>query len=892
MQTQTSYRSIPLLLTLVCACLFFFTPHAHGQVADVQLSAEQTYVGMPVYLQITLNNADLDQEPAAPEIDDCEVVALGARNRSTQVVVINGRRSETSQVSYLYAITPSKPGQYVVPPLTYQVNGRSYKTVAFEFSARTSQNNGEIFVEVNLDSSVGYVGQAIDTTMQIDIKPYTDQKLGVRLSPTDMWRQIDLSSSRWGNYQSELEKMLEHRSMPAVSQVFRRSANGETEPYYRYMIPGRFIPKRAGKLDFDNVRIVMRYPTALRQARGFFSVRGELEIADVRPIIAQPQAKDVEVEPLPQANQPKWFTGSVGEFEIAADAEPEVVHVGDPIQLLLRVRGNGEMDFLHAPPIWKVDDLTRDFQVSQDPVPGIVRGDSKVFVVTIRPKHTDIKAIPALPFSFFNPNTAAYDTVWTQPIPLTVKPAERLSLDQIVSADGLGPNPAGTSTTQAPHVGVDIDRGSSVLESTGFNPSIRLWLLWLIGLPTLVCVMGLVKWLIASMAQYNFLDSDKAKLRRLQQRVNQASTILELRDVFTDMFRVIREHEHPAAYSSLKDLISLCDQSLYGKRTELTLESMKEQSRSTISLLATIHPGKPRLLPRTNPVHRTAGVIVILLSLLFTSHGYGQSLTLTAEQKQDILAEAEAAFDRGVAGLNDNVAEAIAAFQTSSERYKLLLDNGVDTASLHRNLGLAYLHAGEPGRAKAHLLKARQELGWTSDLREALSLAEARLLDANAEVRTPSSSTLATQISDLNSWFSMQTRRMAMFWSWFVLWICTGCYLVFREQLLDKLRSAFIGLIVLSMLVTLTAGMSVTWDWSRLDNSVQAVAVASSPVLREGRGSGSGKVMDSSIATGDVLKVLQQSDGWVRVETPDAQTGWLRTDEVVVIEPSEASTLF
>ena len=62
------------------------------------------------------------------------------------------------------------------------------------------------------------------------------------------------------------------------------NAAGEDQLYYVYEIPATIYPTRPGEVDTGDVQIVMQYPTALEQDRGFFS-SGSLTIAQARPLV-------------------------------------------------------------------------------------------------------------------------------------------------------------------------------------------------------------------------------------------------------------------------------------------------------------------------------------------------------------------------------------------------------------------------------------------------------------------------------------------------------------------------------------------------------------------------------------------------------------------------------
>jgi hypothetical protein len=130
----------------------------------------------------------------------------------------------------------------------------------------------------------------------------------------------------------------------------------------------------------------------------------------------------LEVLPLPSEGQPPDYNGAVGRFTFAAKASPTNVTAGDPITLQVELAGEGNLDALPFPggSDWK------NFKVypptgkveSNDPL-GI--SGVKRFERVVIPQTADIKELPAIAFSFFDPERKAYRTLRSSPIPLVVQ---------------------------------------------------------------------------------------------------------------------------------------------------------------------------------------------------------------------------------------------------------------------------------------------------------------------------------------------------------------------------------------------------------------------------------------------------------------------------------------
>ena len=147
-----------------------------------------------------------------------------------------------------------------------------------------------------------------------------------------------------------------------------------------------------------------------------------LSVASSRPVVAGATVDATEVIPVPTEGRPADYRGAVGQYNIVTQASPVNVHAGDSITLNLGIVGTGPMELVQAPPLSELPEL-KEFKVSNQPLAGYVKDDSKVFSTTIRPRQAGITEIPAIPFSFFNPETEQFETVRSS-----------LALDSIVGA--------------------------------------------------------------------------------------------------------------------------------------------------------------------------------------------------------------------------------------------------------------------------------------------------------------------------------------------------------------------------------------------------------------------------------------------------------------------------
>ena len=133
---------------------------------------------------------------------------------------------------------------------------------------------------------------------------------------------------------------------------------------------------------------------------------------------------NVESLTLPAENKPANFTGAVGSFTMSATAGPTTLTVGDPITVRVQISGRGALDTVPLPP----QEAWRDFK-TYPPTTKVETADqfgfqgTKTFEQIISPQNSDVHELPALTFSFFNPDDGQYHTLTQPAVPLTIKAA-------------------------------------------------------------------------------------------------------------------------------------------------------------------------------------------------------------------------------------------------------------------------------------------------------------------------------------------------------------------------------------------------------------------------------------------------------------------------------------
>ena len=181
------------------------------------------------------------------------------------------------------------------------------------------------------------------------------------------------------------------------------------------------VPLRSGTIELGpaslQLNVIRRTPTASRNLFDrFFS--DSLFGTERRPRTLRSEPLSLRVRPLPHAGRPATFSGAVGQFELDVTAEPTQLRVGDPLSLRMLLSGAGRVTDAQPPSLVNAEGF-RTYRPQMDqPAP-----DTTVFEQVLIPQDETLDAIPAVHFSYFDPEAAQYRTLTSQPIRLLLRPA-------------------------------------------------------------------------------------------------------------------------------------------------------------------------------------------------------------------------------------------------------------------------------------------------------------------------------------------------------------------------------------------------------------------------------------------------------------------------------------
>lgn len=403
---------------------------ASPMAGDVQFSLTQreTWVGSPAVMTITVRDADNIGEPICPTVEGLAFEVQPGRQTMNSMQIINGQVTKENTTTITVLITPLRVGTFALGPISLTVDGRIFTSKPSSISSKASITGDLMKVVVTGAPDQIWIGESMQVTLQIMVKPFKSPEHRVTLSETDMWQFIDAERSEFGIFAKPLGEMSQRGQRPLGHEELI-----DGTAYIVYEIPSQYTPAAAGKPDFSQVHIAWKYPTRITESRGFFG-RPELTVSATKPIMERAVTEGIDVRELPTLNRPDSFSGAVGDFSITASAKPLRVSVGDPITLTLtitdRLSGHA-LEQLQAP-LLNSPAMNESFRMPSAPLAGTISGNQKSFTQTLRPVRAGTDEIPPIAFSWFDPASASYKSASTQPIPIDVVASEKLSTDAVL----------------------------------------------------------------------------------------------------------------------------------------------------------------------------------------------------------------------------------------------------------------------------------------------------------------------------------------------------------------------------------------------------------------------------------------------------------------------------
>jgi BatD DUF11 like domain len=428
--------------------------HADSPSVTAVLNSSEAALGETVHLEIRVTGARGADAPEQIMVDGLEIRRTGTSQR-----IEMNNLSLTSSVIYDYTVMPLRAGRFTIPPQTIRVGNNSLRTPALTLNVADSPGrssgarpgrgagaasaNNLVFAELIVPSKAAYVGEIVPVQIRMGFDPRVRPRL---IEPPEITGQgftaqkLQQSGENTETISGRLYEVVTYKTAIAAARAGKFEI-GPVKAKAQVVIPRRqSAPRSRPRSPFD--LFDQDDPFSDPFFSNPFSQLGERREVEIK---SEPVA--LEVKPLPK-NAPPSFSGAIGNFTMATDANPKTVPVGDPITVTTTISGRGNFDRVNAPVLedergWHKYPPSSKFK--QDDEVGL--SGTKSFEMVLSPNEKK-QGLPPLAFSYFDPVKEQYVTLHSEPIPINVQGGAAVA-QNAGAAQSAAPTPS-TATARPP----------------------------------------------------------------------------------------------------------------------------------------------------------------------------------------------------------------------------------------------------------------------------------------------------------------------------------------------------------------------------------------------------------------------------------------------------------
>ncbi len=305
---------------------------------------------------------------------------------------------------YHFTLPSQKKGMYMLPPISLKVGGKTYKTLSLPYEVQGPVIPPPVAPGATQESLLK-LEAFVDGPKEL----YPGQK--TKLTYRYIYRG-NIALSKEVLPMLEAEGLLKIGRTDINNYVQKNSSIFEVSQEVEAVKPGTYS---WGPSIIEGIVYV---EDALGNRR-YTTTKLVSEVPSVQLI----------VQPFPSKGKPASFNGAFGQFTFSVSlAGPAKISVEDPIVLDVAIAGTTtNWDHVTLPELCCQPGFAGFFKLSDLPSIGKMQDHTKRFTVTINPLSSAIKSIPAIQFSYFEPEKNEYKTLNSNPIAIDVSPAQDIA---------------------------------------------------------------------------------------------------------------------------------------------------------------------------------------------------------------------------------------------------------------------------------------------------------------------------------------------------------------------------------------------------------------------------------------------------------------------------------
>ena len=389
---------------------------ASAQVSFTVDAPALTALGRPFNVAFTIDAEPEQNSFKAPEFqENFDVVAGPSTSVGRSMQFINGKQSSSYNYTITYALMPRESGTFTIGSASVKVDGKTYTTRPMLVEVIAEKQGAG--VKTPNTSPEGSIGR-------------DDILLRLKVSDTELYKGESLRASLVLYTRVTVEN-IESLTMPPFDGFWSQELSFDNAPsreeyngrvYETYKITELLLsPQESGKIVIPEAVMDVVAQVVVQDRRNYDPIFGGRQVYRVsRELKSAPVTINVKEFP---AGAPQSFNGAVGNFSLRSTMPAAEIDANSADQFELTISGTGNLKFITAPRIT----LPESFEVYDTRVVDNCKitatgtTGSLTYTYPFVARSAGAFTIPRIEFSFFNPDTQAYETLATEPFTLVVK---------------------------------------------------------------------------------------------------------------------------------------------------------------------------------------------------------------------------------------------------------------------------------------------------------------------------------------------------------------------------------------------------------------------------------------------------------------------------------------
>lgn len=394
--------------------LLFITSLAYAQQVEFKASAPSVVAtGEQFRLSYTVNQEGTDLQ--VPTLEGFDLLMGPAMSQSSSFSMVNGKTTQSESYTYTYVLEGLREGTFQIPGATITVKGKKYtsNSLKIEVVKGSGNNNGNNRNQANRAAQPDVTAAINESNLfvKVDVSRrnlYLGESL---LATIKVYSKVDLTNFGRSKFPAFTGFLAEEVPTPQRIELVRETYNGEI---YNVGVIRKVLlfPQHTGEITIEPFELECIVRQRLTGGgRSFF----DDFFGNYRDVRAMRRSKPVvvTVKELPQVGKPVGFSGTVGNITMSTSISADTVNANDAITYKVTFSGNGNLKLLKAPAISFPLDFesydpkeSRDIRTTENGMTGTVS-----FEYVVLPRYSGEYKIPAIRFSYFDPQSNSYRTI-------------------------------------------------------------------------------------------------------------------------------------------------------------------------------------------------------------------------------------------------------------------------------------------------------------------------------------------------------------------------------------------------------------------------------------------------------------------------------------------------